>query len=610
MRAWLACAVIAAAVLGFFVADTADPTPGSSSSHDTDPSLATRRADLSAGQTVVPTRFLTGPPRNVTGQVIRPAGRASVGPTFPEENLHSLAPATVSPSYASGLVLGHQVLIGDVALPWAYWLDPEVSVRMDDTVIHEAIAEWDGVPGSRWASTFAGQAAGAGVADGRSTIFLEGACNGRTTANTYLFTDGGLRIDRFGTTATQIHEADIGICPGVQDSPTLRRAVRHEVGHVLGLGHLCNPGDPCWTAEMGQGPHGCRIMFWRADPCQDTLSDADRLALATLYPRLRPLAADQTGDTLARASFAMFGDNTAPLAVVVAADVPSGVAPAAATLAARAGGTFLQAVADPSWCLSGSGAVEASRALDRRATLILVGEWPASCDRLAYDWDVVLRHVPARDPVEATLMLASPRLAALADSGASDVPRPTGVSRGGVTDVVVTSLGENDDSMGPDAAAAAALAGIYDVPLLSLPPGGPDPAALQWLTDHGVSKATVVGGGLDKAVIDSMQAAGVRTGLVAGNDRIQTGLEVAELMRNEGATGIVMTTADSGVEALAAAVVATHDDAAMVPTPPRVDARVTAWLDQLAPTHGWLVDTTAQRSPGLHAAYGASITTR
>lgn len=568
-------------------------------------------ASLLAGQTVtrktaaatvpgvkgpVVSRHLEGPPRDVDGRPLPRAGRVAVGSTHPDENRHSTGTAVVSPRYVSGVVLDHQVLMADVVLPWRYHLDAQVAEMFDEATVHAAIAEWDGIPGSRWASSFAGYTAkteGTGTAaeaDGHSTIFIEPECVPSNTANTYLFTHGGLSIDRLGTTATQILEADVGICPHVRTADDLGRAVRHEIGHVLGLGHLCDPGDDCWQEDMGPGPHRCRLMFWRAGPCQTALTDDDRIAVASLYPRLRPLSGDDSARTLARASFAMFDDGTAPVAVVMRDRSGDGrgsaasVGPAAAALAARLGGTFLTAAADLDRCLSGPGAAEVSRSLARRGTVVLVGRWPQACDRLAYDWDVTVRRVNADDAVAGALQLAE-----MADQDPSTA--------------VLTFTG------GGDAASAAALAGARGVPLLLSRTPRVDDEVTEWLAASAVTAVSVVGAPTEGSAqaVATLRTLGMRAAVVAGTDRIATGLAVASLLRADGASGVVLTSATVGVEALAAAVVAVRDDAALVTSPALVDPRVSDWLDRAAPSHGWTVDRTAQVAPESLMAYGAMI---
>ncbi len=502
------------------------------------------------------------------GAPLVPAGRPDLIRPHPDENRHSLGAAEISGDYVSGQVVGEQVLIGDVALPWTWWLEDDVAAIAGADVVLGAVAAWDASPGSRWASAFAGEVSDAGVvADGRSTVFLEPSCEGLTTANSYLFTDGGLAIDRYGTRASQILEADIGVCPRVTDGETLARAIRHEVGHVIGLAHLCDPADPCWDPEMGEGSHACRVMFWQARPCQEVLTAGDRRGLATLYPTLRPLAGDAPEAVAARAAFATVPDGAADLVVIADPDLPPASLTAAAALAARRGGPLLLGSPDERRCVAGPAVIEAGRALRRRGTLVLVGGWPEGCDRLAYDWDVTLRRVAGDDAVTAAVELA--------DIG------------GAATAAVV--VGAGPDGAVADDVAAAGLAGRVDAPLLVV--DGPDArVASAWLAGREIAAVTVVGA-LDPAARDALadRSAVVQ---ITGEDRVATARAAAAVedgLPDAGPGVVVLTGAEGGPERLAAAPVAVREGAAPLVTGPEVDDRVRARLEALAARTGWAV---------------------
>ncbi|HUG85687.1 MAG TPA: hypothetical protein VMM13_14070 [Euzebya sp.] len=515
-----------------------------------------------------------------------PAGRPPASPSHPDENPHSIPAAQISRDYVSGVVFDQQVVLADAALPWRYWLDAALPGAVAEASVHQAVAAWDGVPGSRWATSFAGyRQAGTPIADGHSTIFMEADCDELTTANTYLFSDGGLGVDRYGVGATQILEADIGICPRVISDGQLQRAVRHEVGHVLGLGHMCAPGDDCWVSAMGEGPHECAIMFWQARSCQTELSAGERLAVATLYPTLRRLAGTTPGDTAARASFAVIADGSAPLAVVVAADEPAGVVAAAATMAGRGDGPMLLARPSSQRCLDGPAAAETSRSLARRGTLVLVGTWPASCDRLAYDWDIRLRQVPTGDPVAAALQMAD---------------------LGGPTDgVVLTDVAAGSGQ----ALVAASLATARDQPLVLTRDDRLGSATRQWLARARPGHATIVGresargADLAQQLVDE----GVPTDRLDGDDAVGTGLMVAQALVDAGLTGVVLAPVSGGPESLAAVVVTAREGAAAVLSGPAVDSRVQQWLVTHAPTHGWAVGAEDVLPAATLAAYGAHV---
>lgn len=539
------------------------------------------------------TRRLVGPTTGSDGRVLPPAGRMALAPTLPQENRHSLGPATTSPRYVSGIVMDQQVLFGDAALPWRYHLDPAVPGSVDQLAVHQAVAEWDDSPGSRWSSEFVGIQAGTNVADGRSTIFMEAACEGLTTANSYLYTDGGLGINRYGTQATQILEADIGLCPPLADggADEVALAVRHEVGHVIGLAHLCDPGDDCWVEGMGRGPSGCRVMFWQARPCQTSLTEDDRFALATLYPTLKPLSAPSEVLTAARVSFAMFADLAAEGGVVIQADTAASVAPAAAALASAIDGPLLVADPSPDVCLGGAAAVEINRTLQRRAPMFLVGDFAGPCHQQAYDWQVTLRRVATTDPLTMNIALAQMVL---------DV-RPLDADA-----IVVIAAALDGRSIPADAVAGTALAVSAGSPVIVLPPDGTRVLA-DWIVERGITDVTVVGGGLSDDAVTAFRTTGAVVNQVDGGDPVSTSVRVADLVRQGGGTGVVLAPANPGPAGLASIVVSALDRAAVVITPPAVDPVIQTWLSRTGPTHGWAVGTVAELPPEVLAAYAAAI---
>jgi hypothetical protein len=538
-------------------------------------------------------RYVDGPPRDADGRRWPPpAGRIPTAPTAPGEHGHATRPARISPGWVSGLVAGEQLVVADGSLPWTWWLDPAVLAVADEQVVRGAVAAWDGIPGSRWATAFGGVAApgpalrpdgsasGGAVADGRSTLFLEPACEELTTANTYVFGDGGLGVDRYGTRVSQVVEADIGICPRAVEPTALRLALVHEVGHVLGMAHLCDPGDGCWEPGMGDGPHGCRVMFWQARDCQQALADEDRVALAELYPRLRPLWGPTPVDAAARAAFATWPDGSAPAAVALHPDVGGPVAAAAAVLAARSGGPLLVVEDDPQGCVAGAGAHEASRALRRRGTLVLVGPWPDVCERTAHDWEVALQRV-ATGPGDAAAGAAVARLAALGPPAAGAV--------------LWTGPATAAPGVGPDLVAAAATAAAAGVPLL---------------VDAGAAAAlagdVVVAGHQPAEGLAALVAAGGAGGRVLPADPV-AGLLDAAGPPGAGDRPVVVVAAGGGAHALAGVPVAAERGGVVLLSGPGADPRVLAWLEAAAPPTGWVVGADDLPTAAARAAYGAAL---
>lgn len=522
-----------------------------------------------------------------------PSGRPGRTPTHPDENRQVPPAPTISPAWVGAMVLQAPVVLADTALPWRYHLSTSLDGVVSEAAVHQGVTAWDGQPGSRWATSFAGWTTTAtAVADGQSTIFLDDGCEGLTNANAYLFTDGGLAVGRYGASGTQILEADIGVCPRATGDADVVRALRHEVGHVVGLAHLCTTGDPCWQEGMGALDHGCRTMFWQARACQVGLDEGDVQGLRARYGTLRPLRAPTTADLAARAAFATVPDDAGLMAVVVEeASTPADVLPAAATLAGRTGGALLVDRADADLCLTGPAREEVNRTLRRRGTLVLVGAWPESCRTLAFDWDVAVRRVATDDPA-----LMAVALAAL----------------GGPTDRAVLVLGGDGTAPG-DAAAAAALAGTSDAALLLLGRDGTVPPPTRgWLAGDDRPQVTVVGGPGEAAAtaLATLATQGTLAAHLQGPDRIATALAVATGAGPDGASGgspVVLAGADTTWEALLGAVVAAHDGGVLLLSPPVEDPRVTSWLLAHGPVGGWAVGDGPALPGSVAWAYGALV---
>lgn len=544
-----------------------------------------RTHDLPDSTAVVP---LQDPPSSalgarVDGRLGPPAGRPARTLTSPGENLHTPPLPRVGPDWVSGIVMEAPVLMGDNALPWRYHLDDDVVARFDEDAVHEGVRAWDGHAGTRWASWFDGYVTdGRVVADGRSTVFLEESCEGLTNANAYLFTDGGLGLRRYGAVGTQILEADIGVCPRVESRDDLVRAIRHEMGHVVGLGHLCNAADDCWRDGMGGDDLRCRIMFWQAWACQAALGDGDLAGLRATYPTIRPLFGGDRLETVARTSFAMSPDDSRDVAVVVDTADP-GIAAASAAFAGRTDAAWLAGQPDADACLAGPARAEVNRVLRRRGTLVLVGDWPSSCRQMAHDWELSLRWVDG-DAETAALHLAE-----------------LGRTTSGTGAVISTT-----DADDPTLAIAAGLAGTTGRPLLLLDDTGVAPDVVALLESDRATTVTVVGSGAE-LTLSALTSRGIDLERIDAPGATALSLTAATLTAGEAGGPVVLAPTDAVLDGLAAAAGAGLLDAPLLLVGPTVDPAVEAFLAAHGFAEGWAVGGPTLLPQELLGHYGTFV---
>lgn len=349
-----------------------------------------------------------------------------------EPALPHVGPDWVSLGYRGPDGSGGVWLLDPERLPVRFRVEREVVDRIGWDRLDAAVQQWNGVPGSRFGAVLDGtvdDAVRGRLRDGVSRIFLDDtACGDRYLARAHLY-PAAVQPDRIGegVDAVWVTEVDIGVCrrldPG--DAPLV---LRHELLHVAGLGHLCDPGDDCWQPAMGEA-NGCRVTFPRARACA-TPAPGDLDALATLHPvvpRLGVGRGDLEGAVAAASRHLRPRANSAPVVVAAAADSDP-VLLAAATVTAEHAGAPLVVLGED--CSSGPGALELNRVAAVAALVHLVGPVSPGCDdQLGAGWGLDLQHHPSATSLVALAERygADPRRVVAVPAG-PELPARSGVA--------------------------------------------------------------------------------------------------------------------------------------------------------------------------------------
>jgi hypothetical protein len=105
----------------------------------------------------------------VTVEPQRPANRTTAPAAL-------VSPMFVSATYPLG-TRPAPIIVPDAALPWRFWVDRALAQRLGEQAVVDAVRQWDGIAGSRWATRYEGLVdSGGAAADGRSVIFLKTDC--------------------------------------------------------------------------------------------------------------------------------------------------------------------------------------------------------------------------------------------------------------------------------------------------------------------------------------------------------------------------------------------------------------------------------------------------
>jgi hypothetical protein len=277
-------------------------------------------------------------------------------------------------------------------VPLSFVVEQEVLDRFGEDVVRSAIESWNDTPGSRFGATI-GRVVDVGIEerrrDGVHRIFFDRrSCGGRYLARAHLWP--GELVVRDGRAARYIDEVDLGLCDRLRPEQ-VASVIRHELGHIAGLDHLCDEGEECHRPGMA-ADNTCRVMSPRAHPCQEP-TQGDRDGLVHLHPRLPRVAGGDARTTSASASLATHPTRRASLrAVITPYDADPDLRVAGAALAGHLGAPHL--LVDDQ-CTTGP----AGRALDRviaiAGTVHAVGPVDEAClATLRGAWALRVEHHP------------------------------------------------------------------------------------------------------------------------------------------------------------------------------------------------------------------------
>ena len=355
-------------------------------------------------------------------------------------------------------------------VPISFAVEQEVLDRFGREELEEAIEVFNDIPGTRFGARI-GRVVDEGVVerrrDGVNRVFLDRrSCGERYLARAHLWSQP-VHV-RNAQAVRYVTEVDVGLCDRLEPQ-WLAAVVRHELAHIAGLDHLCDPGEDCHRPGMGEG-HECRIMHSRLHPCQE-LTDGDLDGLVHLHPRL-PRAGGGDERTAA-ALVARVGHPAArsnARAVVTLFDAPPAQQLVSATLAGHLGVPHI--LVDEA-CTTGPDGNALDHVLRVRGGVISVGELPRACAAtLTGSWRLEL------ETLQDT--------AAVVDRIAERTGRP--VSR-----LLVAPRPDGSRDI-PLAAAAAAGSVALRAPLVVLGADGEVGGVLEILEDHpSVREVVVVG---------------------------------------------------------------------------------------------------------------------
>jgi hypothetical protein len=311
---------------------------------------------------------IAGGPRDAFPVVVAPD---RFSPPVPVTDERFATFPLVGPGGTTGLWL-----LSSSAVPLEFVVEREVVDRFGEEEIREAVAVWNETPGSRF-EAHVNRIVDAGVEerrrDGVNRIFVDRrSCGGRYLARAHLWP--GDLVMRSGRPARYIPEVDLGLCDRLRPEQ-LAGVIRHELGHIAGLDHLCDEGEDCHRAGMA-ADNTCRVMSPRAHPCQEP-TEGDRDGLVHLHPRLPRVTGGDARTTSVAASVATHPTRRAALrAVITPYDADRDLQVAAATLAGHLGAPHILVDDD---CTGGADGQALDRVVAIAGTVVAAGPVQEGC---------------------------------------------------------------------------------------------------------------------------------------------------------------------------------------------------------------------------------------
>ncbi len=307
-------------------------------------------------------------------------------------------------------------------VPIRFAVEQEVVDRFGLEELRAAVEVWNHVPGSRFGAVI-DRVVDTGLderfRDGVNRIFLDRrSCGGRYLARAHMWP--GELVIRDGYAARYVAEFDLGLCDRLRPEQ-LDIVLRHELLHMAGLDHLCDPDEACHRPGMDDDST-CRIMSTTAHPCQAP-TDGDEDGLVHLHPRLPRTSGTDGPSTAAAVVLATHPVPRSVLSVVLTTvDAPLDLQAQAAGLAGQLEVPHLLVDED---CTTGPDGDALDRVLAVAGRAILVGEvtqgcqatlegaWAVTTERLRSGPDVTARMIEARSDAPPEHIVVVP--AAVAD---------------------------------------------------------------------------------------------------------------------------------------------------------------------------------------------------